>query len=379
MEVLSIRPSHTRDNLDIHRTLRVWNMDVRSYTGGITYSQSFATRKQSTTQFSIGSLIFYEVPGIFNGTAVNALPDTGSRIDAVSEDFARRHNLKIKRATTQTIRLLGGHIAEILGRTEGLFQFRGEPKTYCREFLVLRKSVRDVVLGRQFLGEVTNTLDQYRHRIVKRSRPCLQKGNFLFLLEDSPKDLLPCKVNGITASSFLDTGSDLMLVSGEFVLQNNLKVHRDNQFRTLVELIDGSVIYTDGMVLNACLQFEIPPESLPELSTTQYLGFLDEISSILEDGTGDIGKTTFICNLHVIEDLPCDLILSDEFIFENNLFSLCKDLFSDEIAKKPFGDGTMNYILFVRKRSVKHLLRRLLPWSHGEQDPKTMSEPSPFK
>jgi hypothetical protein len=61
---------------------------------------------------------------------------------------------------------------------------------------------------------------------VKRFRPCVEKGGRFFLLDESPKDRIRCAVNGSNASAFPDTGSDLMLVSGDFARRNNLKVHR---------------------------------------------------------------------------------------------------------------------------------------------------------
>ncbi|KAM6535989.1 hypothetical protein FALCPG4_005512 [Fusarium falciforme] len=267
------------------------------------------------SEASLRGISSYEVPGTINGVPINALPDWGSAVEAVSEDFARRHGLKIKATDTQSIRLLGGHIAESVGRIVGHFKFQGEARVYRREFHVLRKSVYDLVLGRKFLDR-TKTLTEYYHRIVKRFRPCAQKGRRLFLLDESPKDRLRCTVNGAEASAFPDTGSDLMLVSGDFVRRNKVKVRRGEEYRRRVELIEGSIIRTDSMVLNAELQFDAPPLSSRELDYDQYLGFTVGLSSLTSHG-GATAKATFICDLHVIEDLPCDIILSNEFIFQN--------------------------------------------------------------
>lgn len=56
--------------------------------------------------------------------------------------------------------------------------------------------------------------------------------------------------------------------------QNKLKVHRENKHRRLVELIDGSTVRTDGMVLNAELQFDVPPLPSQELDYDQYPEFI---------------------------------------------------------------------------------------------------------
>ena len=296
----------------------------------------------------------YEAPGTINGVPVDALPDTGSSVDAISEDFAKLHDLNVTLAETQSIRLLGGHVAESVGRAVGDFRFRGEKHVYRREFHVLRNSVYDLVLGRKFLDQ-TKTLTEFCHRIVKRVRPCVQKGSRLFLLNESPKDRLRCTVNGSEASAFADTGSDLMLVSGDFVRRNKLQVRRGERYRRQVELIDGSTIITDGMVLNAKLEFDSPPISSHELDYDQYLDFTASLSSYLSPGANPTAKATFICDLHVIENLPCDIILSSEFIFENQVFSRLKHLFYTNPASIASSSHVVqdDSLLFIRNKGAR--------------------------
>jgi hypothetical protein len=293
------------------------------------------------------------VPGTINGVPVNALPDWGSAVEAVSENFAKQHGLKIKATDTKSIRLPGGHITEIVGQIVGHFKFQGERHVYSRQFHVLRRSVYDLVLGRKFLDQ-TETLTKFCHRIVARVRPCVQKGSRLFLLDESPKERLRCTVNGAEASAFPDTGSELMLVSGDFVRRNKLKVHRGRECRRRVELIDGSIIHTDGMVLNAELQFDVPPTSSQELDYDQYLGFTAGLSSLINHGAEVTAKATFICDLHVIEDLPCDIILSNEFIFQNRVFSRFKSLFYSRPANTSLDNMILDFgLLFMRNRSTR--------------------------
>jgi hypothetical protein len=292
------------------------------------------------------------VPGTIDGVPVNALPDWGSAVEAVSEDFAKRHGLKIKATDMESIRLPGGHTAESIGRIVGHFKFQGERRVYSRQFHVLRKSVYDLVLGRKLLDQ-TKTLTKFCPRIVERARPCVQEGSRLFLLDESPKERLRCTVNGTEASAFPDTGSELMLVSGDFVRRNKLKAHRGRKYRRRVELIDGSTIHTDGMVLNAELQFEAPPTSSQALDYDQYLGFTAGLSSLINHGAEVTAKATFICDLHVIEDLPCDIILSNEFIFKNQVFSKFESLFYSMPANTSAGDVILDCgLLFMRNTST---------------------------
>lgn len=140
----------------------------------------------------------------------------------------------------------------------GAFKFQGEQQTYTRHFCVLRDCVFDMVLDREFLQK-TKTLTDFCHRIVERVRPCIQKESRLFLLDETPKDRIRCSVNGVRAAAFPDTRSDLMLISGDFTRRNGLKIRRGRQYRRQVQLADGSLIRTDGMVLGAGLEFAALP------------------------------------------------------------------------------------------------------------------------
>lgn len=276
----------------------------------------------------------WDVPGTINGIPVNALPDWGSSVDAISEKFAQKHGIKIEPAEHLSIRLPGGSKAESYGQITGHFQFQGESRAYERSFRVLRRSVHDMVLGRSFL-HLTKTLTDFSHRIVSRMRPCLQKGSRLFLLDESPHDQIRCKVNGVETAAFPDTGSDLIIVSGDFCRRNNFEVRREASYRRQVELIDGSFVRTDGMVLGAELSFDdLPTSSSPrELDYYRYLEHSRGLAALLGSNGkhGQRSRTTFICDLHVIENLPCPIILSGEFIFQNDIFSRFRHLFTTSI------------------------------------------------
>ncbi|RSL44743.1 hypothetical protein CEP54_014567 [Fusarium duplospermum] len=259
-------------------------------------------------------LTCYEVPGTINGVPVEALPDWGSAIEAISEAFAKQHGFRIEATETQTIHLPGGNITESVGRVVGDFKFQRESDVYHREFHVLRDSIFDLVLGRGFL-DLTKTLTDFSHRIVERVRPCFQKGSRLFLMGESPKDRLRCVVNGFKASALPDTGSELMLCSGDFVRHHKLTVDKGTEYQRQVVLIDGSTIRTDGMVKGAELQFDAPPISSPSLDCSSYLSFITGLASLTGCKGNAPRKATFICDLYVIESLPYDIVLSSEFIF----------------------------------------------------------------
>lgn len=306
-----------------------------------------------------------KVLGALNGVAVNAFPDTGSPFDAVSLSFAEQHEWDIEATETQSIPLPGGNAANVVGRVIGDFRFHDDDRIHRREFKVLEKSVCDLILGRPFLDE-TKTFTQFRHRIVESVRPYTQHGNRLFLLDESPTQQLRCHVNGATASAFADTGSDLMLVSGDFARQNGFNVHRSSEYKRHVELIDGSVIQTNGMVLDAELQFDVPPPSANEFDQDKYLNYLSDLSSLADSPTAK-RTTNFVCDLHVVEDLPCDVILSNDFILRNDVFSGFKDLFFSGSASASTRETILaSGLLFMRDigRGLAWPFRR---WSQRQE------------
>lgn len=84
-------------------------------------------------------------------------------------------------------------------------------------------------------------------------------------------------------------------------------------------------------------------------------------------------SSNFICDLHVIEDLPCDIILSNKFIFQNQVFSRFGSLFcSRQPCIFPQDVSPDGLFLYVRNKSLKESWWRRWrrgPWqSQSERD-----------
>lgn len=313
-------------------------------------AENHRMHKWTPRETSFHRMLCHEAPGTFNGVSVDALPDTGSSVDAISEHFAKQHGLEIIAAGAKSISLPGGSEVKSVGVVVGDFLFQNEAQVYRREFQVLKNSVYDLVLGRDFL-RLTETLTKCRHRIIEKIRPGIRKGRHLFLLDDSPEECLRCTVNGAEAVALPDTGSDLMVVSGEFARRNKFNVLHEEKYRQHVELINGSIIRTSGMVLNAELQFDVP-DTAPYLDCDRYLELTDNLSSILgKNKPRSTPHLTFVSDLHVIEDLPCDIILSSEFIFRNQIYSRFKGLFCSTSTESQNGTASLDRSLLVLRET----------------------------
>ena len=166
----------------------------------------------------------------------------------------------------------------------------------------------------------------------------------------------------------------MMLISGAFAKRHGFKIRREAKYRRWVELVDGSTIMTDGTVCGANLEFDVPFEDRLSLDHDGYVDFAAGLSSEM-GRTSDTKTTTFICDLHVIQDLPCDIILSGEFIFKNNVFGKFQGLFMDDSEKE--GEGvsmaSRDCLLFIRKR-----LKRFLGWPKSRKKRGTLQAPGEY-
>ncbi|KAI1391504.1 uncharacterized protein F4822DRAFT_427351 [Hypoxylon trugodes] len=312
------------------------------------FGSSAATVTSVFPKLSFNGLKTYNVPGTINGVFTNALPDTGSSINAISENFVTKLNLKVEPTNNQSVPTLGKRKALVVGRTVGLFSFEGERDTYRLDLHVLRDSVCDLLLGREFVSQ-RELFTKFRRCVAERDRVCALRGTSLFLLQESPGDHLRCAVNGYEASAIPDSGSELMLISRDFAQRNKFKVHDEPECRRDVTLIDGSIIRTDGMVLDAQLEFDIPP-TWQELDYHRFLAHTNDILSHINQQENVSTKSIFLCDLHVINDLPCDILLSNEFTYQAQVFSRFRSLFCSRPTSSISGSGRNpnHNLLFMR-------------------------------
>lgn len=307
---------------------------------------------------SLATIRCLEIDGSIKGVPVFAFPDTGSCINTVSEDFTKQHNIKVDRTRTISVRLPKGNSIETVGTALAEFKFKAEETVYNLKFDVMKQSVWDVVLSERFLTE-TKTLTEHRSCIHERLRPCIRSGNRLCLLGQTGKDGIPCSVNGQPARALPDTGSDLMLISGDFARRNNFRVHRGKRYRRYVEFTDGSTAQTDGTVIGAELELDLPP--MPPDAEFDYIDYLRNAENLLQPSRHR-DQSTFICDLHVMDGLPCDIILGRQFIFDNSLFHRLDQLPHAEASHlgiETNTSGALEEIFCFIREKTKPFLKRL--------------------
>ena len=110
------------------------------------------------------------IDGSIEDVSVSTFPDTGS---CIKQSLVIRHNIRVHRTRTRSIRLPTGNSLKTVGTAIAKFKFRGEETAHTLTFDVDRKSVWEVVLRKGFL-EQTKALTQFRSRIRDNLRPCVR-------------------------------------------------------------------------------------------------------------------------------------------------------------------------------------------------------------
>ena len=145
-------------------------------------------------------------------------------------------------------------------------------------------AVHSLVLGSPFL-KLSKTLTTFRHRIKSRLSSAFHRIRLRLmgfeqqrlwgLLNDHPILAVP------------DTGSDVMLVSRKYAKETGLAVDWDYA-KLEVEYADGSTDWTSGVARNV-----------------QWT----------------VGDKTILCDFHVLDSLNVDVVLSNDYLFDMDVFA----------------------------------------------------------
>ncbi|OCK95762.1 uncharacterized protein K441DRAFT_676645 [Cenococcum geophilum 1.58] len=237
----------------------------------------------------------YEVPGNLNGAQVMAFPDTGAEKNVISLDFAVRNKLDIRRDSQLKFQLPTGKVSRSVGTAYLPWQFANEPKVFKILFSVLPECTHDVIIGGKFL-KFTQTLTKFARRIKMKLLPfppCLGAK-----LLGSQRQRVWGSLDGERAVAVPDTGSDVMLVSTAYAMQRGFKISDQKDYRLELEFADGSRAFTRGLVKDV-------------------------------DWSFDDSDTSYQCDFHVLDNLPVDVVLSNDFLFDVNAFSEYDSSFFD--------------------------------------------------
>lgn len=116
------------------------------------------------------------LPILINGNPFDALPDTMSSGNMMTEAVANALGISIERAESkrQTFKNACGELFQSVGEALAQVSFPGESHQECR-FVVLSTCATPLIMGDPFL-RMTETLTKFRHRLKKASTSATRKA-----------------------------------------------------------------------------------------------------------------------------------------------------------------------------------------------------------
>ncbi|KAL6693082.1 hypothetical protein J3F84DRAFT_381502 [Trichoderma pleuroticola] len=249
-------------------------------------------KRKHTKDFSSGDKDFY-VGGSVNGTVVEALADTGAEANFISPHLTSRLGLHVIPGLQKWITLANKKVVKPPGMVTVPWKFSKEQITHTINCWILPGCISDLVLGNDFV-KATKALEKVCHRIKSKVLGASKRLSLSYL--GNEKQRLRGYLNGHLTAALPDTGSDAMLINGAYARKIGLEIDNDIENQCAIRLADGSTA---------------------------------PISGIIRDVEWRVGSTTVQCNFYVLENMCVDIILSNQYLFEMNIFSEQEEHFFD--------------------------------------------------
>jgi hypothetical protein len=260
---------------------------------------------------------------------VLACPDSGSEENIISEACALEHGFRIRRKPKdkRKFQVGNGDSVRSIGRvwiTVGLPGSSLWQKK--RRFYVLKNCPVPMVIGMKFLREAEILT---RHRHLLESCPAEMSNISSLLWIGSPRNRLRCTVDGRQLVATADTGSDFNLMSLACAEREGFRIDKRIEARTQIAVGNGKVIDTLGQVYvsNLTLDWREPEAEPPEQSPR---GPANDVPLEPDPQGGAYspqgGDDDLYIAFHVIENLPCDVVFGQKFLYDTDAFNKCPEL-----------------------------------------------------
>ncbi|CZR56024.1 uncharacterized protein PAC_05912 [Phialocephala subalpina] len=270
------------------------------------------------------------LPMIIHGSTVVAAVDTGSEDNVIASKVVADLGLTIEDAPEhqKEFRTGNNRIVKALGRVRTYCTFaKDQGELMPCSFWVFQTLITPLIMGMAFLIQ-TETMTRNRHRLQQR---CQTAGRPLICASlDNQKRRLHCSISvpltgrdrynedlpraaAVPVLALADTGSELDLISIDCCQRLGLLSHAESSEDIFVQFADGSIAALSGRV-----DLQVSPGNL--LSSTR----------------------TF----YILNDMTCDLILGEDFLYQLDAFESYKELFS---IIEDNGPSNINTIVWLTK------------------------------
>lgn len=242
--------------------------------------------------------------GDLEGIPAQGVPDFGSSFDIISLKFLKKVLKRMGRrwvpphdGDKPPYALPDGKVKSFLGTITLMWHFEGESQPWSRQFYILEDSIYPLLFGRQFLNDTkvfTKSRDRIREVMINVN-PAIKRVLYvdqMGAIAASPERILGL-INGKPIYGFADTCSDIPIIKRNIAHKLGFEVLDGPEHTTEVQFIDGSTSFTTGVVKNVNWCFGV--------------------SQAPED-------TRAIHDLHVMDHIPCAMILDTWLLWDSEAF-----------------------------------------------------------
>ena len=269
--------------------------DLAARAGKETLPQSDDSDLEDMTPFR--SIRRADLPMIIQGSTFISRPDSGSEENIIAADVLSTLDVKMDTAPEhrKEFRIANGRSVWALGRIMINCTFAKDRTVELRcVFYVFQTLTSALIMGMPFLDE-TQTLEKYQYRLQRRAIPSYRPIQLSSL--NSPRKRLYCLVDSQPRFANADTGSDIDLMSLEYVRKRGFSMTAVGSSTSTVQFADGS--------------------------TSELVGKVS-VMVILGTPEGPGVTTTF----YVLAGLTCDILFGDDFLNKTTAFETYRDSFS---------------------------------------------------
>jgi type II secretory pathway pseudopilin PulG len=260
----------------------------------------------------------YWVDAYVNDDPIKAFPDNGSTLNIVSEAYIYREGFGKTDDRRTSILLPNNKRVTSLGSLTVPFKFEKEDEAIMVTFQILRDCIHDFILSDTFLWG-TQVFTKFWSRI-KMSPSAMHVPNRVCFNGDFRQHVVG-SINGHSVSASPDTGSNVNVIAKDLAIRFKLEISTVVE-GVLLQLVDGSLVVPDGIVLNTLWRYGNPS---PEQSVP-YGAYGDPNWASLkgcEFGTNAAHSDSFICDFYVLESLTVPAILSSNLLYGTSDFTDC--------------------------------------------------------
>ncbi|KAK4159941.1 hypothetical protein QBC43DRAFT_326366 [Cladorrhinum sp. PSN259] len=238
------------------------------------------------------------IQGDLGGIPASGIPDFGSEFNIISQSMVEVNQWLPDNDEDQCLYVLpDGNKKTFQGTITLPFCFEGESEPWLCKFRILRDSIYPLLFGRSFLNE-TDSMSKRRNRIKEvfiSATSAIRRVLYVNQLSSialSEERILGL-INGEPIFGFADTCSDIPIIKRSAARQLGFTILEGPEHTTEVQFIDGSTAWTTGTIKNSKWCFGVT--SAPE-------------------------DTWLIENLHVMDDIPCAMILDTWLLWDSDAF-----------------------------------------------------------